>query len=266
MKEPVIDFRLLANRNFAIASVLFLVFGFGLFGSTTLIPQILQSLYGYRATDAGLVLGPGALVITFFAPIAAQLIQRQIVPARVLLADQHRHRRRCHVVLQYLHSGHGLQPLCSGQSISRARIRILLRACQCACVFAIEARPEQQGLQPHQPLPQLGRQFWDRVHHHRDGTPPSVSPDNSRIGNATTSNQLTDRITALTNYLMTKGFSGPDAAAAAHGYLYQQLQHQVSLLSFMDCFRVIAWLTLAAVPLLFFIRRFKPAGKAPAAH
>src|ERR1700729_626667 len=86
LKEPIIDFRLLLNRNFAIASALFLVFGFGLFGSTTLIPQILQSLYGYRATDAGLVLGPGALVITFFAPIAAQLIQRQIVPARVLLA------------------------------------------------------------------------------------------------------------------------------------------------------------------------------------
>ena len=49
------------------------------------IPQILQSLYGYRATDAGLVLGPGALVFTLFAPIAAQLIQRQIVSVRVLL-------------------------------------------------------------------------------------------------------------------------------------------------------------------------------------
>jgi DHA2 family multidrug resistance protein len=32
--------------------VLFFVFGLGLFGSTTLIPQILQSLYGYRAIDA----------------------------------------------------------------------------------------------------------------------------------------------------------------------------------------------------------------------
>jgi DHA2 family multidrug resistance protein len=36
--------------------------------------------------DAGLVLVPGALVITLFAPITAQLIQRQLVPARVLLA------------------------------------------------------------------------------------------------------------------------------------------------------------------------------------
>src|ERR1700693_4083951 len=84
IKDPVIEFRLLANRNFAIASVLFFVFGFGLFGSTTLIPQMLQSLYGYRAIDAGLVLGPGALVITFLAPVAAQLIQRQIVHPRIL--------------------------------------------------------------------------------------------------------------------------------------------------------------------------------------
>jgi DHA2 family multidrug resistance protein len=83
--EPVIDFRLLANRNFAISNVLFFVFGVGLFGSTTLIPQILQSLYGYCAIDAGLVLGPGALVITALAPIGAQLIQRKIVHPRYLV-------------------------------------------------------------------------------------------------------------------------------------------------------------------------------------
>jgi DHA2 family multidrug resistance protein len=81
-----------------------------------------------------------------------------------------------------------------------------------------------------------------------------------------TSQQLVARIHDLTNYLVTKGFSGPDAATAANGYVYQQFQHQVSLLSFMDCFRAIAWLTLAAVPLLLFVRRFKPASKPPAAH
>ncbi len=50
-----------SSRNFAIASIFYFVFGFGLFASTTMIPQLLQSLYGYRAIDAGLVLGPGAL-------------------------------------------------------------------------------------------------------------------------------------------------------------------------------------------------------------
>jgi hypothetical protein len=42
--------------------------------------------------------------------------------------------------------------------------------------------------------------------------------------------------------------------------------YQMSLLTFMTCFRVVAWMTLAAVPLLLFVRRFKPAGKARTAH
>jgi MFS transporter, DHA2 family, multidrug resistance protein len=86
----------------------------------------------------------------------------------------------------------------------------------------------------------------------------------SAIGD--TSQQLGGRVAALTDYLVTRGFSGPDAATAAHGYLYQELQRQVSLLSFMDCFRGIVWLTLGVVPLLFLIQRFKPASKSPAAH
>jgi hypothetical protein len=84
---------------------------------------------------------------------------------------------------------------------------------------------------------------------------------------ASTSQELADRATALTTYLIAKGYSGSDAATAAAVYIYSQLQHQVNLLAFMDCFRVIAWLTLAAVALLLLTRRFKPAdGKAPAAH
>ena len=81
-----------------------------------------------------------------------------------------------------------------------------------------------------------------------------------------TSQQFAARTHALTDYLVGKGLTGPDAALAAQGGLFQQLQHQVSLLAFMDCFRVLSWLTLATVPLLFAIRHFKPAGKPPAAH
>jgi hypothetical protein len=55
----------------------------------------------------------------------------------------------------------------------------------------------------------------------------------------------------------------PDAAMAAKEYLRQQFRRQVSLLSFMDCFRVIAWLALAAVPLLLFVRRFSQPERRP---
>jgi len=83
-RDPVVEIRLLKNRNFAIASFFYFLFGFVLFGSTVLIPQMLQGLFGYTATLAGLVLGPGALVIVVLAPVVVRLVGR--LPVGALIA------------------------------------------------------------------------------------------------------------------------------------------------------------------------------------
>ncbi len=265
-KDPVIDFRLLANRNFGISSILFFVFGFGLFGSTTLIPQLLQSLYGYRAIDAGLVLGPGAFVITLLAPVAARLIQRQIVPPRVLIAISLAtvgasmwHFSTFNLATDYRHYAlaRAFQGLGYGFFFVPANV-----------IAYSQLRPDQNNKASS--LTNLFRNWGgsfgiafittaaERRHEFHQATVAATVGSNSP--------QLTERLSSLTNYLVHKGFSGPDAASAASGYLYQQLQHQVSLLAFMDCFRVIGWLTLAAVPLMFFVRHFKATDKAPPVH
>src|ERR1700756_2206675 len=80
-KDPVVEIRLLQNRNFALANVFYFIFGFTLYGSTVLIPQMLQSLYRYSATDAGLVLGPGAMVIVVLAPVIVRILPKVGVKA-----------------------------------------------------------------------------------------------------------------------------------------------------------------------------------------
>src|SRR5437899_9694879 len=74
--DPVVELTLLRERNFAVACIYYFLFAFGLFGSTVLIPEILQTLFGYTATDAGLVLGPGAAVITLLAPLVVRIVPR----------------------------------------------------------------------------------------------------------------------------------------------------------------------------------------------
>ena len=74
--DPVVEIRLLADRNFALANIFYFLFGFSLYGSTVLIPQVLQRLYGYTATDAGLVLGPGAFVIVMLAPLVVRILPK----------------------------------------------------------------------------------------------------------------------------------------------------------------------------------------------
>ena len=62
------------------------------------------------------------------------------------------------------------------------------------------------------------------------------------------------------------GFTSADAGPASLGLLYQQLVRQSLFLAFMDCFRVIGWLTITMIPLVFLVRKFKGGGGASTAH
>ena len=76
IKNPVVDLRLYRERNFSLSHVLIFSLGFVLAGSTVLLPQFLQTLLGYSATRAGMVLSPGGVVLIFAMPMAGVLLGR----------------------------------------------------------------------------------------------------------------------------------------------------------------------------------------------
>jgi MFS transporter, DHA2 family, multidrug resistance protein len=82
-KDPIVDLRLLKNRNFGLATFSMLLVGFVLYASTMILPLLLQTLLGYTALLSGLVLSPGGLVVLFMAPVVGLLTQK--VEARWLL-------------------------------------------------------------------------------------------------------------------------------------------------------------------------------------
>jgi DHA2 family multidrug resistance protein len=70
--HPIVDLKLLKNRNFGTAVFLQLVLGMVLFGSTVLIPQYLQVLLGYTAERAGMVLSPAGFVMMVMMAVAGR--------------------------------------------------------------------------------------------------------------------------------------------------------------------------------------------------
>ena len=74
--DPIVDLKLLKNRNFGTAVFLQLVLGMVLFGSTVLIPQFLQGLLGYTAERAGMVLSPAGIAMMFGMVIAGRTLGR----------------------------------------------------------------------------------------------------------------------------------------------------------------------------------------------
>ena len=73
-KDPIVDLKLLKNRNFGTAVFLQLILGMVLFGSTVLIPQYLQSLLGYTAERAGMVLSPAGFVMMVMMAVAGRTL------------------------------------------------------------------------------------------------------------------------------------------------------------------------------------------------
>jgi DHA2 family multidrug resistance protein len=57
-KHPIMNLRLLTNRNFAMGCTLMAVVGAVLFGTTAILPIFMQTLLGYSAMDAGMAMTP----------------------------------------------------------------------------------------------------------------------------------------------------------------------------------------------------------------
>ncbi len=72
--DPIVDLKLLKNRNFGTAVFLQLILGMVLFGSTVLIPQFLQTLLGYTAERAGMVLSPAGFVMMVMMAVAGRTL------------------------------------------------------------------------------------------------------------------------------------------------------------------------------------------------
>jgi len=264
--DPVIDFRLLQTRNFAIACVFYFVFGFGLFASTAMIPQLLQSLYGYRAIDAGLVLGPGAFVITLLAPVGAQLVQRRIVHPRILLFGA-----VIVVGISFLHYGHfnldtdyghyawarALQGL--GYAFFFVPLSVItysqLKANQNNRASSLTNFFRNWG-------GSFGIAFVTTAAERRSSFHQSVLGGNLTESTPALQQQL--RQSAV--YLEAHGASHSDALSAAQAHYYALLGAHAHLLAFMDCFQVLGIVTLVAAPLVLATKHFSLGGGSTPAH
>ena len=76
-EHPIINLRLFKNISFSAGNFIMFVVGFCLYSSIVLIPLFLQTLMGYSATDAGMVLAPGGVATLITMPfVGAALAKR----------------------------------------------------------------------------------------------------------------------------------------------------------------------------------------------
>ncbi len=76
VKEPIIDLRILKNRNFGLANIILFIFGLALFGNSFLLPLYLQNSLSYTALQAGLVFFPVGIIQAFMSPVSGWMTDK----------------------------------------------------------------------------------------------------------------------------------------------------------------------------------------------
>jgi MFS transporter, DHA2 family, multidrug resistance protein len=263
-KDPVIDLTLFANRNFAIACFLFFLFGFVLFSTTVLVPQLLQSLNSYDATTAGLVLTPGAIVIIVMAPLIVRLTpiwgaKRLIAVGFAIMAVALWHMSQLNLsadyatfaqarMLQAFGLGFLIVPI-SQVTYSYLPMEKNNRASSLTNLFRNEGGS-------------FGITFANvvlaqRAQFHQSIIAQHLTPDHSLYR---------DWLQHSASALMHGGYSAIAAASRAEGQLYALLNQQASLLSYLDCFVGLIVPACLGVALAFAIKNFKGPRKQAAVH
>lgn len=84
-RNPIVELRVLKNGNLRVGTILSFIMGFGLYGSTFIIPLYTQTTLGWTALKSGMLLVPSALTTAFMMPIIGQMLQKG-VPHKYMVA------------------------------------------------------------------------------------------------------------------------------------------------------------------------------------
>jgi MFS transporter, DHA2 family, multidrug resistance protein len=256
-KEPIIDFRVLKDRNFALATSSMLVLGFVLYASTALMPLFLQSLLGYTAMMSGLVLSPGGLVMVFCMPLVGMMVRR-VQPRWLVIFG---------VVLTVLGlfrmANFNLQIDYATAALSRmtqnAGLAFLFVPIS-ATAFAYIPRDRTsyatglfnlaRNIGGSSGIATATTMLARRAQFHQSVLVAHLTPYDVRYREALAGAAAT---------LRSHGSSAVDAGLQAQGMIYGTTVRQASMLAFADAFWVMGALFLLIIPLMLFIKKVRPA-------
>jgi DHA2 family multidrug resistance protein len=250
-EDPVVDLRVLKNRNLAIGAIFGFIVGFGLYASVFIFPVYLQNLLGYSAMQTGLVLLPGALTAGLMMPVVGFLL-KQKVSARLMAALGF----FIFFIFSWKMSGLTLE-----SGTGDFFYPLILRGIGLGCLSVPINTIALTGLQGHNlsegsgflsMTRQLGGSFgialvatfidWRKAMHWND-----------LVGNLSPYNEaFTMRASALYHGFLSSG----SAPATAHQQSYMAMKgmliRQTSMLSYNDIFLIIGVFFMICIPLLLF--------------
>lgn len=254
---PIVNLKVLKDSNLRVGVVMSFIMGFGLYGSTFIIPIYTQSILGWTATDAGLLLVPSSITVAVMMPFIGKLIQRG-VPQTYLVALGF---LSFFIFTYWMHNimtpdtgeEHMFWPLI----VRGLGLGLLFVPITTLSLSGLKGKSIGEGAAFTGMMRQLGGSFGIAIittflarfgQEHRVNLIGYLDP--TRVA-------VQEKIRGLQNAFMAKGYSAEIALQKAYKVLELGVTKQSTVLSYMDVFLYLGVLFLFCIPFILLIKKGK---------
>jgi DHA2 family multidrug resistance protein len=258
-RNPIIEVKLFKNFNYLSSNLMMFTLGIMLFSSLVMMPLFLQTLLGYTAELAGLVLSGGGLVILLAMPVVGQLTNN--VQARYIIAFGW----LCLAFGMYLST----QRIDLNISFAAASWLRIAQVIGIGFLFVPITLAAYIGMPPEKSNAVAGMVNFMRNIGSSVGTSMVTTLIDRRseyhqsvlVSHATLGSQSFQHlINGSTQLFVRSGMSPPDAQHRAYASVYQAVQVQSATLAYIDTFWVLSVGSAIMFVLSFFLKKNEPGG------
>jgi MFS transporter, DHA2 family, multidrug resistance protein len=258
-KHPIIEVRLFKSFNYLSSNLMMFTFGILLFSSLVMMPLFLQTLLGYTAELAGLVLSGGSIVVLIAMPVVGQLTSKFQVRYIIGLGWL------CLAIGMY-YSTQRIDLTISFGSASWLRV---IQVVGIGFLFVPITMAAYIGMPTEKSNSVAGMINFMRNIGSSVGTSMVTTLIDRRseyhqsvlVSHTTPGSQsFQNLVDGTTQLFIHSGMSPPDALHRAYASVYRAVQGQATTLAYIDTFMVLAVLSTIMFVLSFVLRKNDPGG------
>lgn len=253
-KNPIVELRVLKNGNLRVGTILSFILGFGLYGSTFIIPLYTQSSLGWTAQQSGALMVPAALTTAFMMPLIGQLLQRGVKQQYLVALG---------MFIFCIYSFWGYRILTPDTGKDAFFWMLILRGFGMGMLFipittlslsTLKGQQIGQGASFTGMMRQLGGSFGIAIittlMAHQNIVHRNDLVSKLQISSA----GVQQRVSGMQHNYMAKGMSADKALGSSYQALDYMVMKQAAVLSYMDVFMFIGIIFLFCIPFVMMVK------------
>jgi DHA2 family multidrug resistance protein len=252
-RDPIVQLRVLGNRNFSVGTLITGLYGFVLYGVTAMLPLFLQTLLGYPALDSGLAVSPRGVGSMLSMAVAGAIAN--YVDGRLLLAFGFGILGSSTLMLSHVNLGIAMSSVAFPNLVNGFASGFIFVPLTTMAMGRLRKEEIGNAAGIYNLVRNIGGSIGiasattllvrgSQIHQH------------FLVANITAGSPAAmDMIRGLEGKLHIAGFDTWTAHQKALGLLYGVVQQQASLLAYVDNFRLLGYLALLCMPIAFFFHR-----------